>query len=72
MENRSRAWRRYKTVVANKRHAYRKDFYSAASLFAGEKNWKQMYGRTNKIHRAFKLGFDYPIITTAQLLDAHE
>ncbi len=68
MTERTKAWRRHREVVANNRHENRKDFYSAAFYF-GEKKWKLMYGRRQKIHRAQKLGFEYPIKTTSQLLD---
>ncbi len=69
MKNRTKAWRRYQDHIADVRHENRKDFYSVWS-FGGEKKWKMMYGRSQKIYRAKKLGFEYPTQTTYQLLDA--
>ena len=69
MTERTKAWRRHREVVANNRHENRKDFYSAAAWFQGEKKWKMMGTRKQKLHRAQQLGFDYPIKTTSQLLD---
>jgi predicted protein tyrosine phosphatase len=34
-----------------------------------EKNWKKVYIRSEKLHRAKQLGFDYPILNDRQLLD---
>ncbi|CAN1598673.1 hypothetical protein LOY35_05055 [Pseudomonas sp. B21-028] len=34
-----------------------------------EKNWKLIYTRADKLHRARQLGISYPIRTTRQLLD---
>ncbi|MBC3348498.1 hypothetical protein HU811_17820 [Pseudomonas sp. SWRI196] len=34
-----------------------------------EKNWKLIYTRADKLHRARQLGMSYPIRTTRQLLD---
>lgn len=37
-----------------------------------EKNWKHLYIRSNKLSRSKQLGFDYPRVTEAQLIQAHE
>jgi predicted protein tyrosine phosphatase len=37
-----------------------------------EKNWKHLYIRSNKLARSKQLGFDYPRVTEAQLIQAHE
>ncbi|MDU9025315.1 hypothetical protein [Pseudomonas corrugata] len=34
-----------------------------------EKNWKLIYTRADKLHRARQLGMSYPIRTTCELLD---
>jgi predicted protein tyrosine phosphatase len=34
-----------------------------------EKNWKHVYTRSNKLHRAKQLGFEYPRVSEAELLD---
>lgn len=34
-----------------------------------EKNWKLMYQRSQKLHRARQLGMDYPKRTLRQILD---
>ncbi len=34
--------------------------HSKSKLFKPEKNWKHMYGRREKIHRAKQLGKEYP------------
>jgi hypothetical protein len=59
MNTRTKAWRRHREVVANNRHEARKDYYAAACFF-GEKNWKLMYGRSEKILRARKRNDDHP------------
>jgi predicted protein tyrosine phosphatase len=33
-----------------------------------EKNWKKVYTRSEKVHRAKQLGFEYPVITQQKLL----
>jgi len=40
-----------------------------AYVYKGEKNWKYMYSRSNKMHRAKQLGFEYPRRSTRQMLD---
>ena len=34
-----------------------------------EKKWKNVYTRSEKLHRAKQLGFEYPILTEKKLLD---
>lgn len=34
-----------------------------------EKNWKHVYTRSNKLHRAQQLGFAYPPVTESEMLD---
>jgi predicted protein tyrosine phosphatase len=36
--------------------------------FKREKNWKQLYIRSTKLARAKQLGFEYPVVTEAQLM----
>ncbi|NLD14764.1 MAG: hypothetical protein GX665_06690 [Gammaproteobacteria bacterium] len=63
-QERSRAWRRFKTKMKAKR-----DSKSQKSKEKPEKNWKLMYIRSEKLVRAKKLGIDYPIKTARQILD---
>jgi predicted protein tyrosine phosphatase len=35
-----------------------------------EKKWEKVYTRSEKLHRAKQLGFEYPILTEKKLLDA--
>lgn len=55
---RGRAWRR------SQEQKHKQQTSSQAkhskSNFCLEKNWSLMYGRTEKIYRAKKLGFNYP------------
>lgn len=62
---RNRAWRRFKKYVnkAQNLTTYQHEYKYA------EKNWKMMYGRSEKIIRGRQLGFEYPKQTTRQLLD---
>jgi len=63
--DRNRAWRRFKKYVNTDQSVT-----SYQSKYKGsEKNWKMMYGRSEKIIRARQLGFEYPKQTTRQLLD---
>ncbi len=63
--DRNRAWRRFKKHI-NKGH----DIISDQNICKySEKNWKMLYGRSEKIIRARQLGFEYPKQTTRQLLD---
>lgn len=46
------------------------DHTARPSIYKPEKNWKLLYLRSEKLLRARQLGFDYPIRTTRQLLEA--
>lgn len=61
---RNRGWRRFQSHTHNGR-----GMGCNEQTYKGEKNWKHMYGRSEKILRAMQLGFDYPKVTTRQLLD---
>lgn len=34
-----------------------------------EKNWKHVYTRSNKLHRAKQLGFEYPRVSDSRMVD---
>lgn len=57
--HRGRAWRRFQQ--RKYRHKNLCQTQHSRSYFCGEKNWSLMYGRKEKIYRAKKLGFVYPI-----------
>ena len=63
-DDRDRGWRRSQKRAKDKRQNS-KD----AIKFKGEKNWKMMYLRSEKLKRALRLGKTYPIRRTNQLLD---
>jgi len=63
---RTRAWRRFQNRRTNG------NGMGSDNPFTPEKNWKLMYGRKDKVVRAKQLGFDYPALTTRQLLDREE
>ena len=60
---RTPSWRRAQSRKHNGREAI------SPQDFKPEKNWKLMYTRADKLHRACQLGMSYPIRTTRQLLD---
>lgn len=51
---RNRAWRRFKNTVNQHKGM------GTGELFKPEKNWKQVYLRSEKLNRAKQLGFEYP------------
>ena len=58
---RSRDWRR-----AQKRRNISGDVHTALLRFRGEKNWKMLYLRSEKVTRAAQLGIEYPRVTRQQ------
>ena len=62
---RDEAWRRFQDRVHKSRGMGSKDRWKP------EKKWKMIYIRSNKLHRAQQLGFDYPIKNTRKLLEEH-
>ncbi|EKT59617.1 hypothetical protein [Providencia burhodogranariea] len=62
---RDRAWRRAK----NKTNSSRKhQTIRFQNIFSAKKNWKQMYGRSEKMIRAAQLGMEYPKVSNIQLV----
>ncbi|AKE61192.1 hypothetical protein PU088_004385 [Citrobacter farmeri] len=59
---RKRDWR-----IAQKRRNKSRDVHTAQLRFRGEKNWKMLYTRSDKVLRAAQLGIEYPRITNRQL-----
>lgn len=59
---RNRDWR-----IAQKRRNKSRDTSNALLTFRGEKNWKMLYTRSDKLLRAAQLGIEYPRITRQQL-----
>lgn len=59
---RNRGWR-----IAQKQRNKSRDVHTALLHFRGEKNWKMLYTRSDKLSRAVQLGIEYPRITTQQL-----
>ncbi|MCL9674213.1 hypothetical protein [Citrobacter sp. MNAZ 1397] len=57
----SRDWR-----LAQKRRKKSRDVHTARLRFRGEKNWKMLYLRSEKVSRAAQLGMEYPRITRRQ------
>ena len=54
---RTRAWRRF-----HKRRCRQEDHKHFDRDIKPEKNWKLLYLRSEKLKRAFQLGFEYPRI----------
>lgn len=59
---RTRDWRN-----AQKRRNESLDVRKTLLTFRGEKNWKMLYTRSDKLLRAAQLGLEYPRITSQQL-----
>lgn len=59
---RTRGWRN-----AQKQRNKSRDAHTALLTFRGEKNWKMLYTRSDKLLRAAQLGFEYPRITRQEL-----
>jgi hypothetical protein len=59
---RTRGWRN-----AQKQLNKSRDVHAAFLTFRGEKNWKKLYTRADKLLRAAQLGFEYPRVTNQQL-----
>ncbi len=59
---RNRGWR-----IAQKQRNKSRDVHTALLHFRGEKNWKMLYTRSDKLSRAVQLGIVYPRITAQQL-----
>ena len=59
---RTRDWRN-----AQKRRNKSRDIRKTLLKFRGEKNWKMLYTRSDKLLRAAQLGLEYPRITNQQL-----
>ncbi len=59
---RTRGWRK-----AQKQRHKSRDIHNALLTFRGEKNWKMLYTRSDKLLRAAQLGLEYPRITNQQL-----
>lgn len=66
-ERRGRAWR-----ISSSRTKSRKDTGSTEVKRSSEKNWKLMYTRSEKLHRARQLGIEYPKKTVRQTLDEEQ
>ncbi|WP_455820662.1 hypothetical protein [Pseudomonas cerasi] len=60
--SRNRNWR-----IAQKQRNKSRDTHNGLLTFRGEKNWKMLYTRSDKLLRAVKLGIEYPRITRQQL-----
>lgn len=60
--SRNRSWR-----IAQKQRSKSRDTNNGLLTFRGEKNWKILYTRSDKLLRAVKLGIEYPRITKQQL-----
>ena len=60
--SRTRGWRK-----AQKQRNKSRDVHTALLTFRGEKNWKMLYMRSEKLLRAAQLGIEYPRITNQQL-----
>ena len=58
---RTRDWRN-----AQKRRNKSRDIRKTLLKFRGEKNWKMLYLRSEKVSRAAQLGMEYPRITRRQ------
>ncbi len=63
-ENRNKAWRQAKAKCKEKKRAN-----DIEKQWIPEKNWKLMYTRSCKVHRAKQLGQEYPRTTLIQKLD---
>jgi hypothetical protein len=61
-KKRTRDWRN-----AQKQRNKSRDVHTSLITYRGEKNWKMLYMRSNKLLRAAQLGFEYPRITNQQL-----
>lgn len=59
---RNRDWR-----IAQKRRNKSRDAHTALLRLRGEKNWKKLYTRSDKVLRAAQLGMEYPRLTNPQL-----
>ena len=59
---RTRNWRN-----AQKQRNKSRDVRKPLLTFRGEKNWKMLYTRSDKLLRAAQLGLEYPRITNQQL-----
>lgn len=56
-QTRSRAWRRWQ----NHKNSHRQTHSSRMNVCKPEKNWKLLYTRGVKSHRAKQLGWIYPL-----------
>nr|WP_308808388.1 hypothetical protein [Providencia sp. PROV011] len=66
MDNtRDRAWRRAKARINKSRDQLNARL---VDCYTPEKNWKQMYGRSEKMVRAAQLGMAYPQVSRSQLV----
>lgn len=52
---------------AQKRRNKSRDVRKNLLTFLGEKNWKMLYTRSDKLLRAAQLGLEYPRITNQQI-----
>lgn len=59
---RTRGWRNSQKQLNKSR-----DVHTALLTFRGEKNWKKLYTRSDKLLRAAQLGIEYPRVTNQQL-----
>lgn len=59
---RTRDW-----LKAQKQRNKSRDIRKTLLNFRGEKNWKMLYTRSDKLLRAAQLGLEYPRITNQQL-----
>jgi len=65
MDNtRDRAWRRANARINKSRDQLNSRL---VDCYTPEKNWKQMYGRSEKMIRAAQLGIDYPQVSNIKL-----
>jgi len=74
--SRGKAWRRSKETTKQAASARVEKIRENRSpglkfQFPGEKRWKDMAGRSNKIRRGRQLGFEYPRKTQRDILDEH-
>lgn len=61
-KTRNRDWR-----IAQKQRNRSRDVHTALLRCRGEKNWKMLYIRSEKVQRAAQLGMEYPRVTNQQL-----
>ena len=61
-QTRDKAWREFQDKLHHRKNMGSKCKYNF------EKKWKFIYGRSEKIHRAKQLGFEYPVKNIREIL----